>query len=64
MNPIGFLKQLCPELHRRADAAGMTRPCELGLVLDGEKYRLVVSRRSVKLGPASHRPQLPGLQRR
>ncbi len=28
----------------------MTRPCELGWVLAGEKYRLVVSRRSVKLG--------------
>jgi predicted acetyltransferase len=50
MNPIGFLKQLCPELHARADAAKLTRPCELGLVLDGEKYRLVISRRSVKLG--------------
>ncbi|HVU89772.1 MAG TPA: GNAT family N-acetyltransferase [Pirellulales bacterium] len=50
MNPIGFLKQLCPELHRRADAVSLTRPCELGLVLDGEKYRLIVSRRSVKLG--------------
>lgn len=49
MNPIGFLKQLCPELHRRADAVSLTRPCELGLVLDGEKYGLIVSRRSVKL---------------
>ena len=50
MNPIGFLKMLCPELHGRAEAAGLTRPCELGLVVDGEKYRLVVSRRSVKFG--------------
>ncbi len=50
MNPTAFLKQLCPELFRRACAAGLVRPCELGLVIDGQKYRLVVSRRSVKLG--------------
>jgi len=49
MNPTGFLKLLCPELHMRADKAKMTRPCELGLLLDGVKYRLIVSRRSVKL---------------
>jgi predicted acetyltransferase len=50
MNPPGFLKMLCPELHNRAEAAGLTRPCELGILVDGEKYRLVVSRRSVKFG--------------
>ena len=49
MNPTGFLKLLCPELHLRAEAARMTRPCELGLLVEGEKYRLIVSRRSVKL---------------
>jgi len=49
MNPVAFLKQLCPELHRRADAAALVRPSELGLVIDGEKLRLIISRRSVKL---------------
>ncbi|HEY2838660.1 MAG TPA: GNAT family N-acetyltransferase [Pirellulales bacterium] len=49
MNPTGFLKMLCPELHLRAERARLTRPCELGLLVDGEKYRLIVSRRSVKL---------------
>ncbi len=49
MNPVNFLKQLCPELHRRADAAALVRPCELGLVVDGEKLRLIISRRSVKV---------------
>jgi predicted acetyltransferase len=49
MNPVGFLRMLCPELHIRADAAGLTRPCELGVLIDGEKYSLIVSRRSVKL---------------
>src|SRR5262249_27386672 len=48
--PPGFLKMLCPELHSRAEAAGLVRPCELGLLVDGEKYRLVISRRSVKFG--------------
>jgi predicted acetyltransferase len=50
MNPAAFLKMLCPELHCRAEAASLTRPCELGMLVDGEKYRLVVSRRSVKFG--------------
>jgi predicted acetyltransferase len=50
MNPAAFLKMLCPELHRRAEAASLERPCELGLLVDGEKYRLVISRRSVKFG--------------
>jgi len=50
MNPAAFLKMLCPELHHRAEAASVPRPCELGVLVDGEKYRLVVSRRSVKFG--------------
>jgi hypothetical protein len=54
LNPIGFLRLLCGELHRRAEAAALPRPCELGLLLPsgqdhGAKHRLVISRRSVKL---------------
>ena len=49
MNPSAFLKMLCPELHARAEAAGISRPCDLGILVDGEKFRLIVSRRSVKL---------------
>ena len=49
LDPLGFLRAQCGELHSRADAAGLPRPCELGLAIDGEKLRLVVSRRSVKL---------------
>jgi predicted acetyltransferase len=48
LDPLGFLRSLCGELHARADAAGLERPCELGISLDGEKCRLIISRRSVK----------------
>jgi len=48
-DPPAFLKRLCPILHARADAARLTRPCELGLLVEGQKYRLTLTRRSVKL---------------
>ena len=54
-----MLQMMCPELHRRAVSADLRRPYELGLVLDREKHRLVLSRRSVKLLPgASQRPSV------
>ncbi|HUY92700.1 MAG TPA: GNAT family N-acetyltransferase [Pirellulales bacterium] len=49
LDPLGFLQSLCGELHSRAAHTGLERPCELGISLEGEKCRLVVSRRSVKL---------------
>ena len=49
LDPQRFLRSLCGELHARAEAAGIERPCELGLALDDDKCQLVVSRRSVKL---------------
>jgi predicted acetyltransferase len=51
VDPVGFLDSLCPELHRRAEDAGLSRPCELGLLLEGVKHRLVLTRRSVKRVP-------------
>jgi hypothetical protein len=51
LDPVGFLRSLCPELHRRADEARLARPCELGILLEGTKHHLVVTRRSVKLSP-------------
>lgn len=48
LDPPGFLRMLGGELHRRAELAKLSRPCELGLLIDGHKYRLVISRRSVK----------------
>jgi hypothetical protein len=54
LDPLRFLETITPVLHERAEKAGLERPFELGLLVDREKYRLIVSRRSVKLG----RPQL------
>lgn len=49
LDPVGFLKQLRSELFERAEAAGLSRPCELGLSVEGEKYLVQVTRRSCKL---------------
>ncbi len=48
-DPLALLKMLLPQIHQRAKAAELARPCELGIRYDGEKLRLVVSRRGVKL---------------
>jgi predicted acetyltransferase len=49
--PLAFLAQLCPLLLERARDANLPLPCELGLLLDGQKYRLVLTRRSAKVLP-------------
>lgn len=49
LDPAGFLRSLGPQLHQRADAARLARPCELGLLVEGKKFCLTISRRSVKL---------------
>ncbi len=48
-DPVNFLRGLCQELHQRAEAAELPRPCELGLRVEDHKMRLVFTRRSVKL---------------
>jgi GNAT superfamily N-acetyltransferase len=48
LDPLGLLRAIAPELHRRAEAAGLHRPAELGLLVDGRKYRLVLTRQGVK----------------
>jgi len=47
--PWAFLQSMLPELHQRAETASLTRPTELGLSVDGQKYLLVLTRRSAKL---------------
>lgn len=49
LDPTGFLAQLLPELHARADAAGLEPGSELGLSVDGEKLRVIVGKRSVRV---------------
>lgn len=48
-DPIGFLRSLATELRRRADEGGLAKPCELGLLVDGRKLQVVLTRRGVKI---------------
>jgi hypothetical protein len=48
LDPYGLLRRLCPLLFRRAEERSLPRPGELGLRVEGSKYRLAVSRRAVK----------------
>jgi hypothetical protein len=47
--PRGFLKLVSHELAMRVKQAGLRRPCQLGIRLQDEKYRLEVTRRNVRL---------------
>lgn len=49
--PLALLAQLCPLLLDRARVAGLSLPCELGLLLDDQKYQLALTRRSVRVVP-------------
>lgn len=49
LDPFGMLRTLGPELKRRADEAGLPLPCELGLLVEGQRYRLLVNRRTAKI---------------
>ena len=46
LDPVGLLRQLGGEFLRRAEEAGLPRPLELGLLVDGRKYQLEITRRS------------------
>lgn len=48
-DPSALLTALCDELRRRAEAAGLALPIELGLSIEGEKLLVCVTRRGVKL---------------
>lgn len=43
LDPGKLLRALAGELHRRAEAAGLPRPVELGLLVDGKKHRLTIT---------------------
>ncbi len=51
--PRRFLKMIGSDLAHRAREAGLPRPCQLGLLIDNDKYRLSVSRRNVELIPGT-----------
>jgi predicted N-acetyltransferase YhbS len=44
LNPLKLLRRLCGEFDRRASAAGLPRPLELGLLVDGRKYQIELGR--------------------
>ena len=48
-NPLAVLRRLCPEFYRRAERAGLPRPLELGLLAEGKKYRLEVTRQAARV---------------
>ncbi len=50
-DPIALFGTISSEVHRRAKAAGMTIPTELGVLLDGKKYTLSTRQRTTRLEP-------------
>ena len=51
--PRRYIKLLSRALGERAKEGGLRRPCQLGLLVNDEKYQLVVSRRNVSLVPGT-----------
>ena len=49
LQPRRFLQLIGRYLSQRVAAAGLPRPCQLGLLIDDEKYRLVIRRRRLQL---------------
>jgi predicted N-acetyltransferase YhbS len=50
-SPSGFVRSIALVLSERARLAGLPRPLELGLLVDGARWSLLVSRRSARLVP-------------
>lgn len=48
LNPVKLLRRLAPELLRRVEAADLPLPAELGFLVDGKQYRLVVTPHGAK----------------
>ena len=49
LQPVRFLRMLGPELVHRSRAAGLLCPLELGLVVEAQRYRLVVHQEHVEV---------------
>ena len=48
VSPKRLLRAMAEEFSGRADKAGLSRPLELGLLVEGRKYRLALSQRGVE----------------
>ncbi|GAG93510.1 unnamed protein product [marine sediment metagenome] len=53
LSPDKWLERLYPVLQQRAHKGGLARPLEITLDVDGQIYRLTLTRRSVRLQPVS-----------
>jgi hypothetical protein len=49
LSPESFVSFLAPLLRERARAAGLSRPLELGLLIDGRRSTLSLTRRTARL---------------
>jgi predicted N-acetyltransferase YhbS len=47
LDPLELLRGLCGEFERRAAAAHLSRPFELGLLMEGQKYQVELGREGV-----------------
>ncbi len=48
LRPLRLLKMLQGEFHRRAEEAGLARPLELGLLVDGKRLSIEVNRQGTR----------------
>jgi predicted N-acetyltransferase YhbS len=48
LDPLKLLRRLCGELARRAEEGGLPRPLELGLLVEGKKYQLEITRQGAR----------------
>ena len=49
LEPEVLMRRMAPLWHARADEARLDRPCELGLLIEGSRWQIVLTRRSAKL---------------
>ena len=47
LKPLELLRRLCDRFDRRASEARLTRPLDLGLLVDGQKYQLELGRQGI-----------------
>ena len=45
LDPLGLLRMMCGLFEQRATEAGLDRPLELGLLVDGRKYQIEIAGR-------------------
>jgi predicted acetyltransferase len=49
LDTLELMRSMAPLLHERASAAGIVRPTEIAIAVDNQRYRVLLTRRSVKI---------------